>query len=1245
MADFEQCFTFRCSAMDQDAFAVVDFHGLAELGRPYEYEINLVSQDPEIALDEVLASSCRFVIRPEILYARNPDWQSQHRREGDGDPSELVPSGTLTHGIVAEFDQQGSLHGLSHYRAVMRPRLWRLSLEKRTRIFLDRSIPEIIGDVLKDAGFEIPVDFDFLLERYKGEAESPDEMGFPRWEYLCQYQESSLDFLHRLMERMGLYYFFRQEQEAEQLVITNVSVQHPRCEPPVFRYAQDENLDLGPTVRELSCRQRRLPGVVNLRDYNYERPSSTIAGGAVVDEQGFGEIYSYGDHYTSSDECNVLSEILAEAYQCRKRTFAGESTAFFLTPGYLCDLIDHFRTEGPNFNQPYTLVRIRHEGSQAQLVLEAMGARSGEARALDYRNQFEAIPAKTQFRFLPLTEKPRFHGSISAHVDAAGSGDYAELDDFGRYKVRMPFDLESRDGGKASCWVRMISPYGGESMGMNFPLHKNTEVMLTFVDGDPDRPVIAGAVPNGANPSIVASGRETQAGFQTGGSNMLGINDEDGHQHMFLSAGDSSSLRIGQGSGKSLDGTSDAIGFLSTFFADVAGAGMKAGIGALNVKFTAAKWWGAILAELPKAAIDSAAKYWMTKGEEKLKAMDPKTEPEGWVNEKYSGADAEIKVEQEKETMKKKLCGLYQAGAKNFSSAQNWKIGAATTATSYTKEAVNVGKGLFTQTLYTTNDWSATSAGQLLLDFECHSALSVPDKPRGELDALVDLALANRGTYKTDITQDQDALLALSTKQSDQKAIRDAGATKLAQTKEAFGKYAEAELRWRYSNGLTYGDAKKGDDPDSKTLTGWKKKWKQDHGKATKTGDDSWTYVADADLSQEDMKNCTTWVQQQIDAQVASQKDAYRDELLKPILDQHVTDSWDTVRDKDYWKGQYYSDSDAAAKAKAWPKNSVYLSIPYTTLVMPVVQLGTTWLQTKIFARLAKDYLKKSLAQEKEAFEQLAKSKKAGIKLLSDGSFSMLDCSTKPGDTNDIAVYHPQGTWHGYSKNVNWVTAGQSGNFTITSGNIELNAGKEADLLTPKLSAKIVSSGLLPKTIHTVVADKDAIKFDLHEDKRKLYLQKDDPQFKWVGDAGDQFDVDAGKKICLEASDNIYVGKLDNSSAIVCMYGKETGMVATEGVTIISKKNVGFQSNDEFEVDAGGNLSLSSDKDLEGEGENVVIKGSTGAQVKGGDARLSLSARGAKVEFNGNEVKAEASGVTMQSSAQAKINGSIIQLG
>jgi type VI secretion system secreted protein VgrG len=167
--------------------------------------------------------------------------------------------------------------------------------------------------------------------------------------------------------------------------------------------------------------------------------------------------------------------------------------------------------------------------------MQVTAASGGIGGNSTYLNEFDCIPSDDVFRPERRTPWPAIFGFLNAKVDAAGAGDYAEIDDQGRYKVKLPFDMSDKKDGKASRFIRMAQPYAGANMGMHFPLHKNTEVLLSFVDGDVDRPIIASAVPNAESAPPVTSGNQSQCAIHTGGGNKLVIEDTAGNERIKLS--------------------------------------------------------------------------------------------------------------------------------------------------------------------------------------------------------------------------------------------------------------------------------------------------------------------------------------------------------------------------------------------------------------------------------------------------------------------------------------------------------------------------------------------------------------------------------------------------------------------------------------------------------------------------------------------------------------------------------------
>jgi len=475
-------------------------HGEEGLSQLYSFEILLVSEKADLDLEAILQSPAVFTIKS---------------KNGD------LPY----HGILASFEQLHKADAWVFYRAVLRPKLWWLTLTHHNQVFLNKKLDQFLTDVLQDGGLSSGLDFQFKLQGQ-----------YPVWDYLCQFSESHFGFLSRWLERDGVYYWFEQDAQGEKMVASDTRIAHtPMPGFDAFHYAPPTGLDAtlaDEVVKSFTLKRTPMPKSLLVKDYNYEKPSLDLTGRAMVADKGRGEIYLYGEHFKNLDEGNRLAQVRADEWKCREQVFSGMSNAPAIRPGYTFTLDRHYRSD---FNQSYLTVGMSHEGSQERYLLSGLGVSGlSDQDNLFYRNHFECIPGTVQFRPVRETDKPRIHGSISAKIDAAGSGQYAELDSQGRYKVILPFDLSGRGGGKASAYVRMMQPYAGADMGMHAPLHKGTEVLLSFIDGDPDRPVIAGAVPNPETPGPVNDGNQTMVRLKSGGGNVIHMEDQEGSQRILM---------------------------------------------------------------------------------------------------------------------------------------------------------------------------------------------------------------------------------------------------------------------------------------------------------------------------------------------------------------------------------------------------------------------------------------------------------------------------------------------------------------------------------------------------------------------------------------------------------------------------------------------------------------------------------------------------------------------------------------
>jgi type VI secretion system secreted protein VgrG len=499
---------------------VVGFRGNEAISKPYVFEIYFTvasEESHELDLGDAVSSKATLTLDRQ-----------------DGRPPFAF------HGILAEVSLIHEMGGRALVRALLVPRLWQLGQTFHSRIFTGMSIPDIIKETLEDGGLSSDEYVFKLVDQYKPE------------EHVCQYQESHLDFISRWMEREGLYYYFEQEEGQEKLVITdNRASQHELVSTPVrFHALTGSDVSAKECLQTFICRHKSLPGTVRFKDHDYSKPRLKVGGTAPITRGGTGEISVHGARFFTPEAGKRLAMLRAEEMLAREVLFTGSGTSFYLRAGYTFALEDHPRQ---SFDAKYLAVEVEHQGNQ--------GASTPELRKLTgldtdevYRVDVTAIPAPVQFRAELHTAWPRIYGTEHGTIDGEAESEYAQIDEHGRYVVRFAFDESILGNGKASTRVRMMQPHGGGVEGWHFPLRKGTEVLFTFLGGDPDRPVIAGVVPNALTPSAVTSGNHTKNVIQTGGRNRLELEDKAGLQRITLSTPHANTyLRMGSPNG-ALDG-------------------------------------------------------------------------------------------------------------------------------------------------------------------------------------------------------------------------------------------------------------------------------------------------------------------------------------------------------------------------------------------------------------------------------------------------------------------------------------------------------------------------------------------------------------------------------------------------------------------------------------------------------------------------------------------------------------------
>ncbi|MFO0982203.1 MAG: type VI secretion system tip protein TssI/VgrG [Planctomycetota bacterium] len=514
MADNKRVLTFHSDAVPDDTLHITDMSGTDEISRYYVFTLGLVSKKPDIKFADLLTRPARIEIKQGVKLAG-----------GDKRGVQTLKIG----GLLRSFEQVEQRLDWARYRAELVSPLWKLSMNLRSHIFIDKTVPDIIKEVFKDHGLADGTDFEL-----RGLS------GYPKREFVMQYQESDLDFIDRWLEHEGICYFHEHSDAGSKLVLANATAGHrPVQGNPAIAYKPiadaDNRVEAGEgedwfreeVIPVFHCKQHVIPKQVILKEYNWRKPNEDLKVDHDVQKDGVGIVYEYNNHYQDVAEGKKCAAIRTEEHVCREIVYSGESDCRSFRAGGTYKLENHYRED---YNKSHLLIAVNHSASQS------IELASNSATNATYRNSFSSVPADRVFRPMRRTPWPHIAGFISAKVDGSGSGEYPEIDDMGRYKVKLPLDLTDKKDGKASRYVRMMQPYAGGGMGMHFPLHKGTEVALIFLDGNPDRPIIAGAIPNPDTASPVAGANQSQCALHTSGGNKLVIENQAGKQSMTMSS-------------------------------------------------------------------------------------------------------------------------------------------------------------------------------------------------------------------------------------------------------------------------------------------------------------------------------------------------------------------------------------------------------------------------------------------------------------------------------------------------------------------------------------------------------------------------------------------------------------------------------------------------------------------------------------------------------------------------------------
>ena len=391
-------------------------------------------------------------------------------------------------GVISHVSAAGSTPQGPAYVLVLSSPLWGLKQARHNRVYLNKTVLDIVRELLASNEWQAQ-DFDLQA---KG--------SYPAREFVAQYEESDYDFLSRQLAYHGLFFAFRHAADRTQLVIHDEldALAELLGAVPLPYQVQTGQSRTSETVFALRRRLELKTSHVCLKDYNDQAPERLLhlsehCAGAL---SARGEDYRYGEHYGDDEEGGRIARIRQQAIEWQRDTIVAESDCRGLQPGMRLSLTRHPEAA---LNGDWLVVEVEHHGDQA-----AGFAYGDKPKGLTYSNRLLLIRAGTPYRSAYEPWRRQIYGSFNAKIEGDG-GDYAYLDEHGRYRLRLPWDLGDAASGQASHPVRLMQPYGGERYGLHFPLHHGAEVAVSFVNGDIDRPFILGALSNPAQPSPVTA--------------------------------------------------------------------------------------------------------------------------------------------------------------------------------------------------------------------------------------------------------------------------------------------------------------------------------------------------------------------------------------------------------------------------------------------------------------------------------------------------------------------------------------------------------------------------------------------------------------------------------------------------------------------------------------------------------------------------------------------------------------------
>ncbi|MDG6026803.1 MAG: type VI secretion system tip protein VgrG [Candidatus Brocadia sp.] len=492
--------------LGKDVLLLTGFHGTEGLSTPFSFELDLLSENHSIPFKDIIGKN----VAVSVVLANGEK--------------------RYFHGLISRFSQgrgggeAGGDPRLSHYSATMVPWLWLLTKTADSRVFQNKSVPDIVEKIFQEKGF---LDFKNKLQG-----------SYDTWDYCVQYRETDFNFVSRLLEEEGIYYFFEHEKNKHTLILSDTPEEHKPCpkqETARYQISAGGWLEED-TVSSLEIMQEITAGKYTLKDFNFETPNTDLKIEAPSQKAlgpGEKEIYDYPGGYGKRNRGDTLANVRMQEEEAGITTITGSSECRAFTSGYKFDLKDYYRKDMNN--KAYVLTSLGHSARQGYATEDAISEFS-------YANNFTCIPFEIPYRPPRRTPKPVVEGVQTAIV-VGPSGEEIYTDEHGRVKVQFHWDREGKKDDKSSCWIRVSQLWAGAGWGAMYIPRIGQEVIIDFLEGDPDCPIIIGRVYHGTNkPPYGLPGEKTKSTIKSdsskggGGSNEIRFEDKKGEEEIFIHA-------------------------------------------------------------------------------------------------------------------------------------------------------------------------------------------------------------------------------------------------------------------------------------------------------------------------------------------------------------------------------------------------------------------------------------------------------------------------------------------------------------------------------------------------------------------------------------------------------------------------------------------------------------------------------------------------------------------------------------